>query len=157
MVRLFSIAGLVAFAGLLMSAPAAPTASRRQLGNLQCNIDRGEIFFHVAQLGQTAASLDNATALVALNNSTHADIMAMKAGAAGAAEAIKLILTGVLNGKAANPLFRDAVGGNFTMVLNALNDLNSTHPTTAALLKTANTQYTNSLLAAEGVVNNCDG
>ncbi len=65
------------------------------------------------------------TPLLRRNNSTHADIMAMKAGAAGAAEAIKLILTGVLNGKAANPLFRDAVGGNFTMVLNALNDLNS--------------------------------
>ncbi|KAI0719803.1 hypothetical protein C8T65DRAFT_756521 [Cerioporus squamosus] len=157
MVRLYSMAGLVAFTGLLMSACGAPTASRRQLGNLQCNIDRGEIFFHVAQLGQTAAALGNATALVASKNTTHADIMAMKSGAAGAGEAIKLILTGVLNGKAANPLFRDQVGGNFTMFLNALNDLNSTHPTTSALLKTANSQYTNSLLAAEGVVNNCDG
>ena len=43
----------------------APTSHRRQLGNLECNIDRGEIVFHVAQLARTANALGNATDLMA--------------------------------------------------------------------------------------------
>ena len=44
---------------------AAPTVHRRQLGNLECNIDRGEIVFHVAQLAGTVNVLGNATDLMA--------------------------------------------------------------------------------------------
>ena len=44
---------------------AAPTTHRRQLGNLECNIDRGEIVFHVAQLAKTIQLLGNATDLMA--------------------------------------------------------------------------------------------
>lgn len=81
MVRLHLTAGLFALTALysshagvslssllmlqaLITSCTAP-ATRRQLGNLECNIDRGEIVFHVAQLGATISSLGNATGLVA--------------------------------------------------------------------------------------------
>ena len=38
---------------------------RRQLGNLECNIDRGEIVFHVAKLGATVDLLSQSSDLMA--------------------------------------------------------------------------------------------
>ena len=46
------------------TAPAREIAAR-QIGNLECNIDRGEIVFHVAQLAGTVNALGNAKGLVA--------------------------------------------------------------------------------------------
>ncbi|RPD61776.1 hypothetical protein L226DRAFT_506697 [Lentinus tigrinus ALCF2SS1-7] len=152
MVRIYPTAGLFALTALMFTH-AAPT--RRQLGNLECNIDRGEIVFHVAQLGATVSSLGNATGLVAANSSTDADIQAMQSGATGAGGAIKQILLALINGDNADPSLRDQVGGNLTMVLTALSDLNSTDPTASALLAQANTQLVNAVLAGNGVVNNC--
>ncbi|KAI0690562.1 hypothetical protein C8T65DRAFT_745764 [Cerioporus squamosus] len=156
MVRLhYSTAGLFAFTALMFAHAAPTTPTRRQLGNLECNIDRGEIVFHVAQLASTASSLANATGLVAMNNSADLDISALQSGAFGAGGAIKQILLALVNGDTADPGLRDQVGGNLTTVLTALSDLNSTDPTASALLAQANTQLTNAVLAANGVVNNC--
>ena len=58
-------------AGILVPQEQVSIASnlvapaRRQLGNLECNIDRAEIIFHVATLSGIAASLGNNTNLVA--------------------------------------------------------------------------------------------
>ncbi|TFK83047.1 hypothetical protein K466DRAFT_499214, partial [Polyporus arcularius HHB13444] len=134
---------------------APTTPARRQLGNLQCNINRGEIVFHVAQLASTVSSLGNATGLVATNNSTDDDVAALQSGAVGAGGAIKQILSALVTGDDADPDLRNQVGGNLTTVLLALTDLNSTDPTASALLAQANEQLTNSVLAANGVVNNC--
>lgn len=102
---------------------------------------------------------------------------AIQDGAAGAGQAIKQILLALVNNEPASPDLRDAVGGNLTAVLTALQDLSSCvleHPTTlislvadmqcygdssnnetAALLGSANQQLTNAGLAGNGVVNNC--
>ncbi len=86
MARIFATAGLfayVAFAASMLASggkcqaltpkmtavPRAharsPAPARRQLGNLECNIDRAEIVFHVAQFAGTVNTLGNNTHLVA--------------------------------------------------------------------------------------------
>ncbi|KAI0752631.1 hypothetical protein C8Q80DRAFT_1267153 [Daedaleopsis nitida] len=156
MVRLFAVAALSAYVVGTISifANAAP-ATRRQLGNLECNIARGEIVFHVAQLAATVNSLANATDLMAANSTTDADIQAMQTGAQGAGAAVKQILLGLINGDPATPELRDSVGKNLTVVNFALLDLSSKDNTTSVLLAQANTELTNAALAGNGVLNNC--
>ena len=110
--------------------------------------------------------------------------MTLQTGAQGAGEAIKEILIALINGENADPNIRDQVGGNLTAIRDALADLSSYvfHPppfellksgsrdrahlvavnlicrkdnSTSALLDTANTEFINSVNAANGVVNNC--
>ena len=109
--------------------------------------------------------------------------MTLQTGAQGAGEAIKEILIALINGENADPNIRDQVGGNLTAIRDALADLSSyvLHPpplscwdlgeteahrvavnlicrkdnSTSALLGTANTEFINSVNAANGVVNNC--
>ncbi|KAI0767516.1 hypothetical protein C8Q74DRAFT_1370286 [Fomes fomentarius] len=156
MVRLSvtALAGLSVYSMTSLFAQAAP-ASRRQLGNLECNIDRGEIVFHVATLGATAAHLANATGLTAANGTVEEDVQAIKDGAEGAGAAIKQILIALVNNEAAGADLRDAVGGNLTQVSVALGDLASSDNRTSALLQKASQQLTNAALAGDGVVNNC--
>ncbi|OJT09526.1 hypothetical protein TRAPUB_13995 [Trametes pubescens] len=133
-----------------MAAPA-----RRQLGDLQCNIDRAEIIFNVGQLSGTVANLSNATGLVSANATADADISALQTGVQGVGGAVKQILTALVSGENASPELRTQLGANLTQIRLALADLSSNHTMTAALLDTANTQFTNADLAATGVFFNC--
>ncbi|KAH9924968.1 uncharacterized protein BXZ73DRAFT_79102 [Epithele typhae] len=158
MVRAFFTAGLVSCAAFIASAMmshAAPIATRRQLGNLECNIDRGEIVFHVADLGKTVSSLAKASDLQAANNTANGNLQAMQDGVQGASAAINGILLGLISNQPADPALRDAVGGNLTEILTGLQDLSSSNNKTNALLTKANQQLTNAVLAGNGVVNNC--
>lgn len=58
-------------------------------------------------------------------NTTAADLQAMQEGAAGAGLAIKQILLALINNEPAAADLRDAVGGNLTSILMALQDLSS--------------------------------
>ena len=59
------------------------------------------------------------------NATAEADVDAMRSGAEGAGLAIKNILLALINGEAASPDLRDAVGGNLTQIALALQDLSS--------------------------------
>ncbi|KAI0672368.1 hypothetical protein C8Q78DRAFT_1077896 [Trametes maxima] len=155
MVQLRNLATYAASAVLMASQLTAAAPSRRQLGDLQCNIDRAEIVFNVGQLSSTVASLANATGLVSANSTADADVDALQKGVDGAGGAIKQILVALINGDKASPDLRDQVGGNLTDISLALADLSSNDTDTSAILDAANTQFTNAALAANGVVTNC--
>ncbi|EIW53436.1 uncharacterized protein TRAVEDRAFT_52566 [Trametes versicolor FP-101664 SS1] len=155
MVQLRILAAFSAYAILLASQVTIAAPARRQLGDLQCNIDRAEIIFNVGQLAGTVANLGNATGLVSANSTADADVTALQTGVQGVGGAVKQILTALVSGENAPPELRTQLGANLTQIRLALADLSSNHTMTAALLDTANTQFTNANLAATGVVTNC--
>ncbi|KAI0634189.1 hypothetical protein C8Q77DRAFT_734226 [Trametes polyzona] len=148
---------LVAFSAVALAlvSQVAAAPSRRQLGNLQCNIDRAEFIFNVGQLSGSVSSLTNATGLVAANSTVDADIAALQTGVQGVSGAAKQIILDLVNGENAPPELRDQIGGNLTQISLALEDLSSNDTATAALLDTVNTQFDNADLAGAGVVFNC--
>ena len=101
--------------------------------------------------------------------------MALQSGTQGAGAAIKQIVIALINGENADPNLRNEVGGNLTIIQGALADLSSyvytrsTHNqmanclvsecsndnSTSGLLGMAQTEFLNSVNAANGVVNNC--
>ncbi|KAI1792783.1 hypothetical protein LXA43DRAFT_972420 [Ganoderma leucocontextum] len=155
MARIFATAGLFAYVAFAASMLANGAPARRQLGNLECNIDRAEIVFHVAQFAGIVNTLGNNTHLVAANKTVKHDVMTLQTGAQGAGGAIKQIVLALVNGDKADPNLRTQVGGNLTAIRDALADLSSKDNSTSALLDTANTEFVNSVNAANGVVNNC--
>ncbi|KAI0372415.1 hypothetical protein BV20DRAFT_1050747 [Pilatotrama ljubarskyi] len=139
----------------LASQVAIAAPARRQLGDLQCNIDRGEIIFNVGQLASTVASISNATGFASANNTADADLKTLQTGVQGVAGAVKGIILTLANGENAPPDLRTQVAHNLTDIRLALGNLSSSDNTTSALLNMANTQLINADLAATGVFTNC--
>ncbi|KAI0772751.1 hypothetical protein BD413DRAFT_612249 [Trametes elegans] len=155
MVRLLSFVAFAVCAAFLTHPLANAAPARRQLGDLACNINRGEIIFNVAQLAATVESLGNATGLVSANATAEADVQALQTGALGAGGAIKAIALALFTGDTASPDLRAQVGRNLTAVSLALADLSSNDTATTAVLSKAHDQLTNAALAATGVATNC--
>ncbi|OBZ76541.1 hypothetical protein A0H81_03144 [Grifola frondosa] len=148
-----SLVALLSFITLLgaVLVGGVPHA-RRQVGDLQCNINRAEIVFNLAQMEATVSNLTMQLA----SNSTAAELIGVAAdGVSGAQGAVKTILLALINGETAPAEARDEVGGNLTSVFFALGNITSTDPETSANLEKAQTELTNAGLAGNGVVNNC--
>ncbi|KAI0356985.1 hypothetical protein OH77DRAFT_1399927, partial [Trametes cingulata] len=139
----------------LLSSRDTSAPARRQLGDLQCNIDRGEIIFNVGQLAATVASLANGTGLMSANNTADADLKSLQTGVQGVAGAVQGIILALGTGKNAPPDLRNQVAHNLTDIRLALGNLSSSDNATATLLNTANVQFINADLAATGVFTNC--
>ncbi|KAI0634188.1 hypothetical protein C8Q77DRAFT_1072856 [Trametes polyzona] len=154
MVRVFALA--FAFASLFLGTQinAAPTHEivARQIGNLQCNIDRLSI---VAGLAATKNTLKNLQKDVASDNSTAASVQSVLDNISGAQGAIGVIGKALITGQKAPADARDQVQGNLTAAHDALTAINSTDTKAAANLKKGLTQLEKSQSAGEGVVKNC--
>ncbi|KAI0672366.1 hypothetical protein C8Q78DRAFT_990824 [Trametes maxima] len=154
MVRLAALA--LAFTSFLAgsqiyAAPANEIAAR-QIGNLQCNLDRLSI---VAGLAATQGTLKKLTTALANDTDAADGIKSVKDSVSGAQGAIGVIGKALITGQKAPAEARDQVQGNLTAAHDALSGINSTDTNVASTLAKALTQLTNAQLAGDGVVNNC--
>ncbi|KAI0356983.1 hypothetical protein OH77DRAFT_1400029 [Trametes cingulata] len=146
----FALSSLLA-GSQIYAAPAGDIAAR-QIGNLQCNIDRLSI---VAGLADTQKTLKTLSTELASDETAASSIKSIQDNVSGAQGAILVIGKALLTGQKAPAEARDQVLGNLTAAHDALTAINSTDTTAAADLQKALTQLTNAQLAGQGVVNNC--
>ncbi|OCH86697.1 hypothetical protein OBBRIDRAFT_211555 [Obba rivulosa] len=125
---------------------AAPLRSR-QIGDLQCNIDRLEIVGDLGGLQNTLATLSKEVT----DPTTSTAIQSAISDVTGAQGAIGVIAKALLTGQDAPADARDQVAGNLTSAQNTLSD-----SAAASELQKAQTQLTNSITAGDGVVSNCN-
>ncbi|EMD36795.1 hypothetical protein CERSUDRAFT_105873 [Gelatoporia subvermispora B] len=133
-------------------AAAAPLSSRQISGDFQCNLNRLLIVTDLNDL-QTTLSILSAKSCDA---STNATIQGIQADIAGAQTAVNAILQALVNGQDAPGNARDQVAGNLTLAQAPLLSLNFTDPVTEANVIKAQTQFNNSVLAGNGVLQNCN-
>ncbi|EIW53435.1 uncharacterized protein TRAVEDRAFT_154935 [Trametes versicolor FP-101664 SS1] len=151
MFRFFAVA--LTFVCLLLGSQisAAPTNEivARQIGNLQCNVDRLSI---VAGLAKTQKTLKG---LAASDNSTASSVQSVIDSISGAQGAIGVIAKALFSGATAPADARTQVQGNLTAAAGALSAINSTDTATAASLQKALSELSDAATAGEGVVANC--
>ncbi|KAI0327523.1 hypothetical protein GY45DRAFT_1109795 [Cubamyces sp. BRFM 1775] len=150
MARFFAL--VLAFSSLLVGTQvlAAPASGliARQVGDLQCNIDRLSI---VADLAATQNTLKKVQTDVASDATASSSVQSAIDSIDGAQGAIGVIAKALLTGQAAPAEARTQVQGNLTAAHDALTSIDST----SSNLQKALTQLGNAELAGEGVVNNC--
>ncbi|KAI0664135.1 hypothetical protein C8Q70DRAFT_1049649 [Cubamyces menziesii] len=143
---------LVAFSSLLVGTQvfAAPASGliARQIGDLQCNIDRLSI---VADLAATQNTLKKVQTDVASDATASSSVQSAIDSIDGAQGAIGVIAKALLTGQTAPAEARTQVQGNLTAAHDALTSIDSS----SADLQKALTQLGNAEIAGEGVVNNC--
>ncbi|KAI0772750.1 hypothetical protein BD413DRAFT_622074 [Trametes elegans] len=139
------------FAGSQIYAAPTHEIVARQLGNLQCNLDRLSI---VASLAATQGTVKKLTGSLA-DNSTAAGIQAVTDALSGAESAIATIGKALFTGATAPADARDVVKTSLDAAHQALSGLNSTDTAIADTVKKALTQLENAQSAGEGVVSNC--
>ncbi|KAI1792785.1 hypothetical protein LXA43DRAFT_316091 [Ganoderma leucocontextum] len=150
-VVVFLFAFLAFTSSLVYAAPAAEIAAR-QVGDIQCNVDRLSIVGDLAGLQKTLKTLsgqvtDDATA--------SAGIESVTSSVSGAQSAIGTIAKALLTGQTAPAAARDQVKSNLLAAQSALAGITSSDPAVTSNLQKATTQLTNAGTAGEGVVANC--
>ncbi|KAI0719805.1 hypothetical protein C8T65DRAFT_635210 [Cerioporus squamosus] len=149
---MFFFAFLSLLAGSQIYAAPASEIVARQVGNLQCNINRLQIVTGLAKLQGTLKSLSSD---VSSDAATAASVQTVSDSVTGAQGAIGVIAKALLTGQAAPAAARDQVAGNLTAAHDALAAINSTDATASATLQKALTQLNDAATAGEGVVSNC--
>ncbi|KAI0672375.1 hypothetical protein C8Q78DRAFT_1026637 [Trametes maxima] len=147
---------IIAFSSLLagsqiLAAPAHDIAAR-QVGDLQCNLDRLSI---VADLAATQGTLKSLAKQAASDPDAAASIQAAQSAVSGAGGAIGVIAKALFSGQAAPADARVQVQGNLTAAHDALTAISSSDSDTTSGVKKALTQLGLAELSGEGVVKNC--
>ncbi|CDO72133.1 hypothetical protein BN946_scf184962.g76 [Trametes cinnabarina] len=156
MVRIVAVAFIFSFlfaSSEVLGAPAREIIAR-QIGNLQCNIDRLSI---VAGLATTQGTLKKLSQQFAQSDPNSASSVESAIDSiSGAQGAIGVIAKALLTGQQAPAAARDQVAGNLTAALETLVALNSTDTgATSKTLQEALTELKDSAAAGQGVVDNC--
>ncbi|KAA1474615.1 hypothetical protein DENSPDRAFT_931784 [Dentipellis sp. KUC8613] len=130
--------------------PAQVPLRARQIGNIQCNLDRAGI---VLQLGKAKSTVDDLASSPALQNVS--DIQTVQDGIAGAQGAVGVIAKALLSGQTAPADARDQVAGNLTSATTALSTITSTDADATDSLAKAQQQLNSAISFGQGVVANC--
>jgi len=139
-----------AFGALL--AGAVPVRMR-QIGDLQCNINRLQIVGDLAGLQGTLGALSGEASGNATANEA---IQSVRTDITGAQGAIGVIAEALLTGQDAPADARDQVAGNLTSAQNTLSTITLSSTAGTATLQKAQTELSSAITAGEGVVNNCN-
>ncbi|THH17992.1 hypothetical protein EW146_g2915 [Bondarzewia mesenterica] len=131
-------------------ATASPLA-RRQIGNVQCNVDRLEF---VVGLQETSDQVDVLAA--ELGNTTFASaVTTAQEGIHATFIAADGIANAVFKNTTAPPELRGQVGGNITVIAQALSSINTTDSAANTTLQQALTLLRGAAFAADSVVEDC--
>ncbi|PIL28947.1 hypothetical protein GSI_08994 [Ganoderma sinense ZZ0214-1] len=150
-VLVFFFAVLAFASSLVFAAPVAEIAAR-QIGDIQCNVDRLSIVGDLAGLQKTLKTLSTQTA----NDATaSAGVQSVTSSISGAQSAIGTIAKALLTGQTAPADARDQVKSNLLAAQSTLAGITSTDSAVTANLQKATTQLQNAETAGEGVVANC--
>ncbi|KAI0643803.1 hypothetical protein C8Q79DRAFT_915070 [Trametes meyenii] len=146
---------IIAFSSLLagsqISAAPAYSIAARQVGDLQCNLDRLSIVADLAAMQGTLKSL----ATKAADPDAASGVQAAQTAVSGAGGAIGVIAKALFSGQTAPADARDQVQGNLTAAHDALTGISSSDADTTAGVNKALTQLGLAAQSGEGVVKNC--
>ncbi|KAL5514720.1 hypothetical protein ACEPAG_2036 [Sanghuangporus baumii] len=137
------------------SAFAAPTGGElvsRQVGDLQCNLDRLAI---VAALAQTKSDVNALASAGASDPSVTSATTQADSGLTDAQNGITTIAEALIQGQTAPASARDQVGQGLTTIQTALDGINSTDPNVTSALSKAKSELAKAVTAGQGVVSNC--
>ncbi|KAL5497882.1 hypothetical protein ACEPAH_2813 [Sanghuangporus vaninii] len=137
------------------SAFAAPTNGElvsRQVGDLQCNLDRLAI---VTALSQTKNDVDDLASAGASDPSVTSATTQADSGLTDAKNGIVTIAEALIQGQTAPASARDQVGQGLTTIQTALDSINSTDPNVTSALSKAKSDLSKAVSAGQGVVSNC--
>ncbi|KAI0043055.1 hypothetical protein FA95DRAFT_1682151 [Auriscalpium vulgare] len=149
-ISLKSLIVTTVLASLAVVVNTAPL-SRRQLGSVQCNIDRLKI---VVGLQETSDAV-NKLAWQVVDTAAAANVTTAQTGIHGAQLAIDGIANAVFANQTAPPELRDQVGGNFTIAADALTSINATDPALNATVTNALNLLSQASDAGNAVVQDC--
>ncbi|OSD00437.1 hypothetical protein PYCCODRAFT_1371056 [Trametes coccinea BRFM310] len=154
MVRILALAFVFSsfLAGAQVFGAPAREIVARQIGDLQCNVDRLSI---VAGLATTQGTLKKLSQDLAHDPTSAASVQSAADSISGAQGAIGVIAKALLTGQTAPAEARNQVLGNLTAAHDTLAAINSTDSTASATLQKALSELNDSAEAGNGVVNNC--
>lgn len=136
----------------VFSMPLNGDLSRRQIGDLQCNLDRLAV---IASVGQTISNIQQIASVGSSDPAvTNATTTALN-GLSSAESGIQTILEAIFAGQKAPADARDQVGDGLTVAQNALDSINSTDPAVTSAVSTAESSLHDAEVAADDVVDNC--
>jgi len=148
---LFSV--MVLFGAMMANAAPLGDYDKRQIGDLQCNINRFQIVTDLAEAKVTANALTKNFANDAAGSSA---IATVSQGISSAQSAIGEIAIALLTGQQAPTAARDQVEAGLTSATEALANLSSTNSQTTNNLSKIKQQLSNAATAGNGVLANCN-
>ncbi|KAJ7499711.1 hypothetical protein FB451DRAFT_1549253 [Mycena latifolia] len=131
----------------IASAAVAAPVEQRQIGNLQCNIDRFKIVTTLAATGSAVKKIDTT------NNATATAVKAAQAGLSSAGDGIKTIALSLVTGQAAPAAARDQVQQGLLDAQTALTSI--TDATVNATLADAQSKLASAIQDGDDVVADC--
>ncbi|KAI0356975.1 hypothetical protein OH77DRAFT_1423247 [Trametes cingulata] len=145
---------LALLAGTQLQAAPVKEIAARQIGDLQCNVDRLSIVADLATLQLTLGALSGQ---VASDPTVSASVHSAQRSILGAQSAIGVIAEALFTLQKAPAEARDQVLGNLTAAHDTLTSLTlpSDDSAVEATLQTALTQLSSATAAGNGVVSNC--
>jgi len=130
---------------------AAPLAAR-QIGDLQCNIDRLKIVGDIVSATSTAKTL---TSQLASDTNGSALIATVTQGLNDASSGIGQIATALFTGQTAPAASRDQVEQGLTNAVNAANSITSTDAKVTSNVNKLKSELQAAVQAGDGVLSNC--
>ncbi|KAJ6615518.1 hypothetical protein B0H10DRAFT_1801369 [Mycena sp. CBHHK59/15] len=127
---------------------AAPL-HQRQVGDLQCNVDRFKIVSSLAATGKAVKAIDTT------DPATASAVTAAQAGLTSAGDGIKTIALSLVTGQAAPADARTQVGAGLTAAKTALAGITECVPAAAATVAAAQTQLATTIQDGGDVVADC--
>ncbi|KAJ7481003.1 hypothetical protein FB451DRAFT_155668 [Mycena latifolia] len=143
MARILSILLALCLALFTVAAPL----QQRQVGDLQCNINRLKIVSSLASTTTAVGKIDTT------DPTTASAVTAAQAGLTSASAGIKTIAQSLVTGQAAPASARDQVQAGLLAAQTALAGI--TDPTTTAAVTAAQNQLTTTIADGAGVVADC--
>ncbi|KAI0827466.1 hypothetical protein BC628DRAFT_1409801 [Trametes gibbosa] len=147
----FFIVALALLAGSLVHAAPASEIAARQIGDLQCNVDRLGI---VAALAATQATLKSLSKELASDPASAAEVQSALSSISGAQGAVGVIAKALFEGQSAPAEARTEVKGNLTAAQSSLTGI-SASGASGATLKVALAELAVAEASGLGVLNNC--
>ncbi|KAL4251058.1 hypothetical protein ABKN59_006219 [Abortiporus biennis] len=149
---ILALFALCLFCLSFVEAASLQRYDRRQIGNLQCNIDRLKIVADLAGAKSTAQTLTQQLASDAAGSQS---ISTVSDGISSAQSAIGQIAAALLTGQQAPAAARDQVAAGLTQATQALANITSTDATVTQNLSKIQGQLSKAADAGNGVVTNC--
>ncbi|KAI0342495.1 hypothetical protein BDW22DRAFT_204055 [Trametopsis cervina] len=126
--------------------------SKRQIGDLQCNINRLQIVGAMAQMGGTLATLKSETAS---DPATSAAVAAAQGGLNTANQGVATIAKAIITGQNAPAAARTQVEDGLNTVLTSIQNATSSDANVTQNLQKLQTQLQAAGTAGNGVLANC--
>ncbi|KAI0791575.1 hypothetical protein BC629DRAFT_370663 [Irpex lacteus] len=149
---MFSVFKSLFLAVLVGAAAIQGAPTKRQIGNLQCNINRVQIVSALAQMGGTLKTLAKETAN---DPATSAAVASAQTGLDTANSGVATIAKALLTGQAAPADARTQVEQGLNAVLSATQNVTSTDAQVTSDFSKLTTQLTAAGKAGDGVLANC--